>query len=144
MAMTDCIYSQIKTDSNGYATKYFDGVYRGLHRVSWEILNGPIPKGMLIDHTCHNEALEEGTCKGGRTCKHRACINPAHLRLTSHLENVQAGARPLANNEFCKNGHAVSDNLRHRPNGRVYCLSCRQESNKQSMARKKERDAKWL
>ena len=136
MTMSDCIYSQIKPDSNGYATKYFDGVYRGLHRVTWEILNGPIPSGMIIDHTCHNEALEQGTCKGGKICIHRACINPAHLRLTSHLENVKAGGRPLGNNTHCVNGHLVADNLEYRPSGKAFCRSCRTQSNALSNARK--------
>lgn len=144
MAMTDCIIPQRKRNWQGYMTMFFEGRYHSPHRVAWRILNGEIPAGVIIDHNCHNEALSRGECKGGVTCQHRACVNPEHLRAISHLENVQAGAKPLINNEFCKNGHAVKDNLRYRPSGRVYCFSCRQESNKQSMARKKERDAKWL
>ena len=137
MTMNNCIIPTLKPDNQGYITKFFQGRYQGLHRVSWQILNGPSPKGMHIDHTCHNEALAEGTCKGGKTCSHRACVNPAHLRLISHLENVQAGGRPLGNNTHCVNGHLVADNLEHRPSGKAFCRSCRTESNKASIARAK-------
>lgn len=136
MSMTDCIIPNRKTDTNGYAMMPFEGRYQGMHRVTWKILNGPVPAGMVIDHTCHNEDDE---CKGGKSCKHRKCVNPAHLRAVTHLENVQAGQRPLANNSNCINGHLVSENLAYRPNGVAYCQSCRKESNLASMARQKER-----
>src|SRR5271167_976762 len=46
------------------------------HRVAYELLVGPIPVGLTIDHLCHNT---DDTCKGGSTCPHRECVNPAHL-----------------------------------------------------------------
>jgi hypothetical protein len=42
------------------------------HRVAWELVNGPVPEGQLILHSCDN----------------RACCNPAHLRPGSHQENM--------------------------------------------------------
>lgn len=137
MTMNDCIFSTLKTDNQGYVPKKFQGRYQGLHRISWQILNGPIPKGTLIDHKCHNEALAEGKCEGGKSCVHRACVNPSHLRAISHLENVQAGARLLSNNINCVNGHLVAENLEYRPSGRAFCRSCRTESNLGSMVRMK-------
>jgi hypothetical protein len=43
------------------------------HRVSYEMVNGPIPAGMELDHTCHN----------------RACVRPEHLRPVTHQQNLE-------------------------------------------------------
>lgn len=43
------------------------------HRVAYMIANGDIPEGMQVDHTCYN----------------KACVNPQHLRLTTHKQNQE-------------------------------------------------------
>lgn len=43
------------------------------HRFAYELLVGPIPAGTEIDHICHV----------------RRCVNPDHLRVTTHVENMQ-------------------------------------------------------
>lgn len=67
--------------SNGYGQI---GVARGhiekTHRVSWEIHNGPIPKGLLVLHSCASRyPIGDNT--------NRRCVNPAHLRIGTQDEN---------------------------------------------------------
>jgi hypothetical protein len=66
-------------DAYGYGVTWVDGKATKAHRYAWELCNGPIPEGKQLDHRCFN----------------RACVNPAHLRITSSKQNVEnhRGAR---------------------------------------------------
>lgn len=57
------------------------------HRVAYEEYVGPIPDGLVLDHTCHDPA----SCRGGWSCLHRRCINPAHLEPVTPHENLMRG-----------------------------------------------------
>ncbi len=61
------------------------------HRVLYELLVGPVPKGLVLDHICHNPK----SCGGGASCPHRKCVNPTHLELVTREENTRRGCHKV-------------------------------------------------
>jgi HNH endonuclease len=114
-------YGQIRSGSRGSRMVY-------VHRVTYEAEVGPIPSEMKIDHICHNVALARGECAGGVTCRHRACVNPAHLEVVTQRVNLLRGNTGPASNAsktHCVNGHPFSGpNLIQRKSGVRECRTC--------------------
>jgi hypothetical protein len=86
--------------SNGYGMFYpsaargSKGVRVLAHRFQYEMLYGPIPDGMEIDHLCRN----------------RLCVRPDHLEVVTHRENMLRGdTLPAAQvkQTHCKRGHSL-------------------------------------
>ncbi|WP_371930528.1 HNH endonuclease signature motif containing protein [Streptomyces poriferorum] len=107
------------------------------HRAAYELVVGPIPEGLVIDHTCHNR---DATCAGG-ICIHHRCINPNHLEAVTQSENrlrsphtkVTWGGRLT----HCRQGHDFTpENTVIRKGGRV-CRSCHRERSRKSMAKRR-------
>lgn len=129
----------------GYGRIAVDRKDRRAHRVVYELLVGPIPQGMTLDHECHNIAAALGECPGGVTCPHRRCVNPAHLVVRGIWDNTRRGnsfSARFAAATHCARGHAYSpSNTRwsQKRDGswtRV-CRICRREEAAKARDRKK-------
>lgn len=59
--------------ANGYGNVKIAGKNLHPHRVSWDLLVGDIPNGMVLDHICHV----------------RLCVNPDHLRVVTQKQNLE-------------------------------------------------------
>lgn len=78
------------------------------HRVAYELLIGPIPAGMTLDHLCRN----------------RLCVNPVHLEAVTNRVNILRGTSPAAihaRKVACPNGHPYSGRERR---GTRICHTC--------------------
>jgi hypothetical protein len=78
--------------SHGYGVLMCFGRPHRIHRLSLEIFSGSkIPKGLDVDHTCHNK---NPFCPGGEiVCWHRRCWNPDHLEAITRTENIRRSRR---------------------------------------------------
>lgn len=94
---------------------------------------GPIPAGLHIDHVYE------------RGCRHRDCINPAHLEAVTQAENNRRGqgfGGRNARKTHCVHGHEfTAENTYNTPNGRRRCRECaRIWQRKFKAARRAERE----
>ncbi|MFE5301833.1 HNH endonuclease signature motif containing protein [Streptomyces sp. NPDC056632] len=131
-----CLSRVTKTDTcwlwSGTLTKDGCGSFRfGLtnaaHRASYLLFVGPIPEGLQVDHVCHNW---DETCAGGDTCRHRRCVNPAHLEAVTKRDNVLRGktiAAIAAAKTHCPEGHPYDEanTIFRNSDGARVCRACR-------------------
>lgn len=105
--------------SNGYGA--FSVAYKSIaaHRFAYQLLVGPIPNGLELDHLCRN----------------RACCNPDHLEAVTHLVNQRR--RPQRTH--CKRGHEyTTENTYLKANGDRQCKECVRISSRARAAKKRE------
>lgn len=118
--MTECIIWKQSLKETGYGQTFFQGKVTRAHRAAWIKAHGPIPAGLVLDHTCHDPK----ECEGGVPCIHRACVNVDHLRLITQQENVMAGRHNIDNRSHCNQGHPFEGNIMVRKNGKRECAEC--------------------
>ena len=82
------------------------------HRWAYELLVGPIPDGLTLDHLCRNPS----------------CVNPRHLEPVTMRENNLRGlgvSGVNARKTHCKHGHPYDErNTYKMPNGGRDCRVC--------------------
>ncbi len=103
--------------TQGYGRIGVNKKYYRAHRYTWMLAGNELPQWPLVlDHVCNN----------------KACVNPDHLRVATHRQNILRGNAPSAANAaktHCIRGHALEgDNVRFTGHSR-WCRACDRERN---------------
>jgi hypothetical protein len=112
----------------GYGQAKFRGRVRQAHLIAYELLIGPIPEGLQLDHLCRNTA----------------CVNPVHLEPVTQRENILRSDAPSAiayRADTCTKGHPLTpENVYRRPSKptKRECRICMYEGQRARRARRKE------
>jgi hypothetical protein len=99
------------SDNKGYGQFSFRGRPIGAHVFAYELVVGPVPAGLVLDHLC-------------RTPR---CIRPDHLEPVTNEENLARGIRrnQFAGKEHCPAGHAYDEANTYRDQqGHRSCRAC--------------------
>lgn len=114
---------------NGYGAFWSGERLVCAHRFAWELLIGPIPAGLVLDHV---------------VCDTPLCVRPEHMQVTTSGENVRRsrlaqGEAARAARTHCANGHPYAETevpmTSTSPQRR--CRICRNETQRRYNARRK-------
>jgi hypothetical protein len=108
--------------AHGYGRVSYEGRMEYAHRLLYQLLVGPIPKGLQIDHLC----------------RRRDCVNPQHLEVVSATENVRRADNHNREKTHCPQGHPFDEiNTYRYPDGRRQCHTCRREHRRRWKAKQR-------
>jgi hypothetical protein len=115
-----------KINNYGYGICQFNKKEKPAHCVAYAWKYGPIPNGLVADHTCRN----------------RRCVNPDHVEPVTNIVNVLRGESPFAQKKrqtHCIHGHPLTGpNLRIRPDGHRACRACARDASTRYRRQRKE------
>lgn len=110
-------------DEDGYGRIKVDGHSRGVHRIVYDELVGPVAEGLTLDHLC----------------RVRHCVNPDHLEpVTKRVNDLRGYGAPAqaARRTTCPRGHAY-DAIHANGGGSVArtCRRCTAQKQRRYQAR---------
>jgi hypothetical protein len=92
----------------GYGHRRVGGHYVDTHRFAYELLIGPIPAGLELDHLC----------------RIRLCVNINHLEPVTRQVNIQRGISANGIKTHCLWGHPFDADNTYWYKGRRICRAC--------------------
>lgn len=98
----------------GYGRFHYQGADHVAHRFIYQMLVEPVNPDRHCDHLC----------------RRRQCVNPAHVEIVTHRENVIRGVSLIAKyaqSEYCVNGHKKPEHPTSE--GFRRCAECRKQKN---------------
>jgi len=110
------------TNGWGYGRFRWRGSMTTTHRIAYELLIGPVPPGLDLDHLCRN----------------RICVNPNHMEAVTHRENCLRGEGVCARNSrvtHCPKGHEYTSENTTVRRGHRLCKACKAAWDKDYRAR---------
>jgi hypothetical protein len=105
----------------GYLTR--NKVTQYAHRWVYELLIGPIPDGLFLDHLCRRPP----------------CVCPLHLEPVTAAVNTQRAWAARPPRTHCGEGHE----LERRPSGALFCRVCRNREARDWYRKNKSRSGKF-
>jgi hypothetical protein len=117
-AHNDCWVWTSSLNNHGYGQFHLGSGNVLAHVFAYEQFCWRIQDELELDHLCRNPA----------------CVNPSHLELVTHQENMRRSPLIKLNGppfkSHCKRGHPFSgNNLRIKLDGKRVCRTCHRERN---------------
>ena len=120
----ECWLWQGPLDRDGYGTFYLRGAARRAHRVAWFMINGEIPAGYVVNHTC----------------RRRHCVNPQHLNCMTVVDNALRDSTSLgylnSQKMYCPQGHPYDTTVEYKGRRQRVCSICDKQRRREAKRRR--------